>query len=135
MTDNAYAFDGWKEFATEAEANDYAAVTWAQIIHTAPASRIPAEFLALKEAFDAKVAAAAGDVRSVPGSEITAVQVVPLNGLDYLGNPVDRGYSRKWAEPRTTAAGAFAIPCLTGFDVGGPEPEWPQPPPPPEPEA
>ena len=127
----SYDVDGWREFATEAEGEDYAALSWAQIVHTAPEARIPAEFLALKAALDAAVAAAAGDVRSVPRDQVDAVQVVPLKGLDHEGNVVDRGYSRKWAVPQLTAAGSFAVPCLAGFDTGGPEPEWPQPPPPP----
>jgi hypothetical protein len=129
MTDeNAYAADGWKEFPTEAEANDYAALTWAQIVHTAPETRIPAEFLALKAALDGAIADA-GDIRSVPGDGIRAVSVVPLKGLNHLGEPVDAGYSRKWADPLVTAAGTFAMPCLAGFDVGGPMPPMPPPPP------
>ena len=123
--------EGWREFATELEAGDYAALTWAAIIHEAPLERIPPEFVALKEALDAAVAAAAGDVRSVPRDAIEAVALVPIRGLDHLGAYVDRGYSRAWAVPYRTAASSWAVPALAGFDTGGPEPEWPQPPPPP----
>ena len=117
--------DGWRVFPTEPEALDYVALTWAQIIHTAPAARIPAEFLVLKQALDAAVAAAAGDVRSVQRDVIVSVSVVPLKGLDHLGNVVDRGYSRSWAIPSQTADLQWAAPALAGFDVGGPMPTWP----------
>lgn len=126
---NAYAVDGWQVFPTEPEAADYAELTWAAIIYGAPVTRIPDEFVALKQALDDAVAAAAGDVRSVPRDVLRSVAVVPLKGLDYLGAVVDRGYSRSWATPRVTAAATFAVPALAGFDTGGPEPEWPQPPP------
>lgn len=130
----SYDTDGWRTFATELEADDYCALTWADIIHEAPITRIPPEYVALKEALDA-AAAAAGDLRSVPGDVIRSVSVVPLRGLDHTGTPVDMGYSRTWASPRITAAATFAVPALAGFDTGSPEPEWPPPPadPPPPP--
>lgn len=130
-----YTIDGWRVFATEQEALDYCDLTWAQIVYTAPTSRIPAEFLALKEALDAAADAAAGDTRAVDPGVIRSVNVVPLKGLDHLGAVVDRGYSRAWAIPRQTLDLQFGVPCLAGFDVGGPEPTWPPapdvPPPPP----
>jgi len=118
----------WRVFVTEPEALDYCALTWAAIIRDAPQERIPAEFHAFQDALQSIVF----DARSPVNDVIRAVSVVPVYGLDHLGEIVtDYGESRAWAVPMLTAAGEYAVPCLDGFDTGGPEPPWPQPPPPP----
>jgi hypothetical protein len=122
----------WQVFATEVEASDYCALTWAAIVREAPLARIPAEFHAFVEALRSIVF----DARSPVDDVIRAVSVVPVYGVDHTGEIVtDAGESRSWARPEPTAAGAFAVPCLEGFDVGGPAPAWPNdpglPPPPP----
>jgi len=129
MGDAVTGTAGWRVFAVEQAALDYCDLTWAAIVAGVPVARIPPEFVALKLALDAAVRAAAGDVRSVPGEIVLSVKFVPILGFDWQGVIVPAGgESRAWALPRITAAGEFAVPCLEGFDVGGPEPGWPQPP-------
>jgi hypothetical protein len=120
--------DGWKIFPTEQEALDYCDLTWAAILSVMPDERIPTEVITFFLAFIVTLNDAGGDVRSVPGDVIRSVSVVPFLGLDHTGDVViDGGESRKWAIPRETIDGQWAVPCLLGFDTGGPEPEWPIP--------
>lgn len=115
----------WRVFPSEVEALNYCDLTWAKIIYDAPMGRIPPEYVAFKEALEQAVAAA-GDLRSVPIDVIRAVSAVPLLGIDHLGNVVmGYGESRTWAVPEVTATGEFAVPCMDGFDAGGPPPPWP----------
>jgi len=119
--------DGWKVLPTEQEALDYCDLTWAAILYVMPDERIPTELLALFTVFLITVTEAGGDVRSVPGDVVKSVSVVPFLGLNHLSEVVyDGGESRKWAIPRQTLTGEWAVPCLAGFDTGGPEPEWPE---------
>src|SRR5580765_5293538 len=119
------AMTTWRVFAVEQAARDYCDLTWAAIVAGVPVTRIPPEYVSLKEALDAAVRAAAGDVRSVPGEIVRAVSVVPIYGLDWQGLLVTSGgESRAWTVPEVTAAGEWAVPCLDGFDVGGSVPPW-----------
>lgn len=108
----------WKIFVLQAEAQDYADVTWASLVQIAPIERIPEEFHDVKSRMPR-------DVREMTPDEIRTIAEVPLKGLDYEGNVVDAGYSGAWAIPRETADGQWAVPCLDKFDMGGPMPEWP----------
>jgi hypothetical protein len=123
--------DGWKVFPTELEALDYCDLTWAAILSVMPDERIPSEVIAILGAFLLVLHEVGGDVRSVPGEVVKSVSVVPFLGLDHNGDVAyGGGESRKWAIPMITADGQWAVPCLAGFDTGGPAPEFPQPPPP-----
>jgi len=110
---------GWREFTTQAEAQDYCDQCWAGFCYKSPINRYHAAQAHLKPTNPA---------HEMSKAEWALTKNVKIKSVNHLGAVVEGADSTAWAIPMITKAGKWAVPVPDEDPVqGGPVPEWPDP--------